>query len=592
MTETDPGPAGSPTTIAATYCATLVDEWARAGVCHAVISPGSRSTPLALALVDQPQLVVHVHHDERSAAFTALGIALATGTPCIVLTTSGTAAAELHPAAVEADLARVPLVLCTADRPPELRGVGAPQTIEQTGLLAPSVRWFADPGVPDDASLAAARSLASRVVSEALGPPAGPVHLNLPFREPLVGRPDNLPEGRTERAPWHRRHAAPRTISDDDAHALAEICRGRRGLIVAGGAIEADGAIVAGETAASDPILALGRALGWPVLADPRSGCRVPDPVAIAHFDAIVRSGVVEQPDVVLRLGSPPASKELAAWVRDAAAVEVVVDADGWWLDPDRRASLVVAADPTLAARDLALLLDDHSPTNEWLDRWSTSEAAAAAAIAVTLDGLDSITEPAIARTVVETLPDDGALVAASSMPVRDVEWFATSRAGGNVYANRGANGIDGVVSTAVGVALSGRSTRALVGDIAFLHDTNGLLGAADRDIDLTVVVVDNDGGGIFSFLPQAQALSSDRFEQLFGTPHGLDVAAVATAHGATAARVADLDELRTALDKTTGRGGVDVIVATTDRDTNVAVHHALHAATRAAVERAWRQIP
>jgi 2-succinyl-5-enolpyruvyl-6-hydroxy-3-cyclohexene-1-carboxylate synthase len=572
VTDTD-----RPVTVAATFASTLVDEWVRAGVTDAVVSPGSRSTPLVLALADDGRIRIHVHHDERSGAFTALGLATAQRRPCLVVTTSGTAAAELHPAVVEADLGRHPLIVCTADRPPELHDVGAPQTIDQTHLFGRSVRWFAAPGVPDETSLGWARSLGARAVVEAVGPPPGPVHLDLAFRDPLVGRSGPLPPGRAGGEPWHRRVAAPRRLAPPDAERIAATCRGRRGLIIAGAGI-----------GAPEPVVRLARALGWPLLADPRSGCRTPDPAVVAHFDAIARSGAVDPPEVVLRLGAPPASKELAAFIERSGADQIVVDADGWWLDPARTAALVVPVDPSSAADDLAPLVDAPAP-RPWLDGWTRAETAARAAIQGVLDSYDDRpTEPAVARAVCDHLPDDGTLVVSSSMPVRDVEWFATPRAGGAVHANRGANGIDGVVSTAVGVALAGAPTVALVGDVAFLHDTNGLLGASQRDLDLTVVVVDNDGGGIFSFLPPAAALAPPAFDHLFGTPHGLDLAAVAEAHDAVAHRVDDLTSLVAVLGKCTGEPGVDVVVITTDRASNVEVHDAIHAATTAAVTRAW----
>lgn len=574
MTDTD-----RPVTVAATFASTLVDEWVRAGVTDAVVSPGSRSAPLALALADDGRLRVHVHHDERSGAFTALGLATAQRRPCVVVTTSGTAATELHPAVVEADLGRQPLIVCTADRPPELHDVGAPQTIDQTHLFGRSVRWFAAPGVPDETSLGWARSLGARAVAEAAGPPPGPVHLDLAFRDPLVGRAGALPPGRAEGGGWHRRVAAPQRLTPPDAGRIAAACQGRRGVVVAGAGVDAP-----------EPVVCLAEALGWPLLADPRSGCRTLDAVVVAHFDAIARSGAVDPPEVVLWLGAPPASKELAAWIDRGDAEQIVVDVDGWWLDPARTAALVVPVAPASAADDLAPLVDAPAAPS-WLDRWTRAEAAARAAIEAVLEGYDDRpTEPGVARAVCDHLPDDGTLVVSSSMPVRDVEWFAAPRAGGAVHANRGANGIDGVVSTAVGVALAGAPTTALVGDVAFLHDTNGLLGASRRDLDLTVVVVDNDGGGIFSFLPPAAALAPATFDRLFGTPHGLDLAAVAEAHGATAHRVDDLTSFEAVLAKRTSAPGVDVVVITTDRAANVEVHEALHAATTEAVTaaRAW----
>jgi 2-succinyl-5-enolpyruvyl-6-hydroxy-3-cyclohexene-1-carboxylate synthase len=567
-----------PVSAAATFAATLVDEWVRSGVHHAVVSPGSRSTPMALALAGDARLRTHVHHDERSGAFTALGIATSTGRPCVVLTTSGTAAAEMHPAVIEADLGRIPLVVCTADRPPELRGVGAPQTIDQIQLFGGAVRWFCDPGVPDDAHPTSWRSIGSRAIAEAYGPPAGPVHLNLAFRDPLVGRAGDLPEGREAGLPWHDRLVAPRRIAHDDATRLAAHCRHRTGVIVAGTGI-----------LHPEHVLLLAHTLGWPVFADPRSGCRLPDRAVVAHFDAIARSNAVDAPEVVIRLGMPPASKVLARWLADNVDTEIVIDRDGWFLDPERRAAFVVEANPCVACLELAPLVEDAMPPTPWLRRWTGVEAAARDAIERVLHAADALTEPAIARAVVAALPDDGTLVVASSMPVRDVEWYAEPREGVRIASNRGANGIDGVVSTAVGIALTGVATMALVGDIAFLHDSNGLLGASERGIDLTVVVVDNDGGGIFSFLPQATVLTPERFEELFGTPHGLDLRAIAESLGVRVHDPEDEAQLRATLDKCTGTPGVDVVLVTTRRADNVAVHDAIEAATTGAVTIAWR---
>lgn len=560
-------------TAAATFAATAVDEWARAGVQHAVVSPGSRSTPLALALVADERMRVHVHQDERAAAFTALGIGAASGSPAVVLTTSGTAAAELHPAVVEADLGRVPLIVCTADRPAELQRVGAPQTIDQTRLYGTAPRWFHDPGVPDQSVAEAWRSIASRAVAEATGSPAGPVHLNLPFRDPLVGSPGPLPPGRPARRPWHERLAAPRRIAHDDALHLVGRCRDRNGVIVAGTGIRHP-----------EHVLLLAHTLGWPVFADPRSGCRLPDPAVVTHFDAITRSDDAPPPEVVIRLGMPPASKSLAQWVRRNAAVEIVVDRDGWWLDPGRNASFVVQADPCVACLELAPLLEDTSRSRTWLDTWSGLERRAEGALQRVVDDRDDLTEPAVARTVVRAAPEDATLVVASSMPIRDVEWYAPAREGLRMLANRGANGIDGTVSTAVGVAITEGTTVALVGDLAFLHDVNGLLSADARTVDLTVVVVDNAGGGIFSFLPQARSLAPDQFELLFGTPHGLDLETIAAAYGARAHHADDATQLAALLDKATGHGGVDVIVVHSNRDENVSVHDEIHEAVAAAL--------
>ena len=531
-------------TVQATFAATVVDEWARSGVAHAVVAPGSRSTPLALALAADGRVRVHVHHDERAAAFLALGIGKVSRRPAVLLCTSGTAAAELHPAVVEAHQADVPLLVCTADRPPELQSVGAPQTIDQTHLYGAAARWFAEPGVADDTTRRSWRSLAARAYLEATGPTPGPVHLNLAFRDPLVGEPGDLPPGRPAGAPWH---AAPSpSPPPPPPGALAQ----RRGLVVAGAGAPGAGGLLD---------------LPWPVLADPLSHHRVPG--SIGAFDAILRCGAVPEPEVVVRVGDAPASKVLAEWLAGLDVPQYVVGSR--WVDPDRTAAAFLPSMPRLTGeRD-----------GEWCRWWSTAEDQAQQAIDGVLASQPAITEPFVARAVAAHA---STLVVASSMPVRDVEWYARPRDGLRVYANRGANGIDGVVSTAAGIALAvGEPVTALVGDIAFLHDTNALLGLSSRGVDLTIVVVDNRGGGIFSFLPQASALGRERFEQLFGTPHEADLGALAAAHGVGSTTVTAPGDLEGALVETTG---VRVVLVPTDRHANVGVHDEIHRAVAAAV--------
>src|SRR5580704_7683729 len=518
--------------VQATFCATLVDEWIRAGLTDAVVSPGSRSTPLALALAGRAELRVHVRLDERGAGFFAVGLGLATGRPALVVTTSGTAAVELHPSVVEAHHARVPVVVCTADRPPELQGVGAPQMIEQAGLFGPAVRWSAAPGVADDATRATWRPLAARAVAEAVDGPlgAGPVHLNLAFREPLVGRPGPLPSGDAAGGPVHRRHGG-RAAPAPDVAGWA----GRRGVIVVG----------AGCGPATG-VLGLAEVLGWPVLADPRSGCRVPHPNVVAAADAILRSDAARdrlRPDVVVVLGARWASKAVAGFLADAAAEGVqTVAVDPWWrwADPDRTVTDVVTADPGPWVEQVRTAVPPVAPwAGEWLRPWQLAERAAQDAIDRELTG-DRLTEPGIARRLFRLLPAGALVVVSSSMPVRDVEWYAPPVADPPpVLANRGANGIDGVASTAQGVAAAGGGpVVGVLGDLAFLHDVSSLVrpaGAAPASggaASCTLLVVDNRGGGIFNFLPQAGRVETDRFEQLFGTPAAPDVADVARGFG------------------------------------------------------------
>ena len=549
----------------ATFAATLVDEWVRAGVTDAVVCPGSRSTPLALALFRREELAVHVRLDERGAGFFAIGVAGATGRPVVVCVTSGTAAAELHPAVVEAHHARVPLIVCTADRPPELHDVGAPQTVEQRGLYGVAVRWAADPGVPVEATAWSWRSLGARAVAEArsgpLGP--GPVHLNLAFDEPLVADAGPLPEGRPAGAPQHR-------------------------VVVHAGAAEpwswpaSDGVVVAGAGCGpAEGVLGLAEHLGWPVLADPRSRCRVPNPHVVAAADAIARRAPERlRPEVVVQLGASWASKALPAYLAGAEMLAV----DPWWRweDPGRRVSVVHRAEPAawLAA---ARALPPARPSSGWLEGWQQAERAAQKVLDEQL-GDAALSEPLVARRVVRAVPAGALVVVSSSMPVRDLEWFAAPRADPpKVLANRGANGIDGVCSTALGAAASGAGpVVALVGDLAFFHDLSSLVrGAGKPDAgSCTVVVVDNGGGGIFEFLPHRSLLDRSELEQLFATPQAPDVVSAAQGLGLRTADVGTPRELDDAVLAATRRAGVTIVRARVpSRQENVALHERLDAA-------------
>jgi 2-succinyl-5-enolpyruvyl-6-hydroxy-3-cyclohexene-1-carboxylate synthase len=567
--------APRPEDVQATFCATLVDEWARAGVVDAVIAPGSRSTPMALALVGDGRLRVHVHQDERSAAFLALGRSLVTGEPTVVLTTSGTAAVELHPAVVEADLAGVPLLVCTADRPAELIDVGAPQAIDQTHLFGRSPRWAHSPGVADPAGAPRWRPLAARAYAEATGPRPGPVHLNLAFREPLLGAVGELPPAREgSPGPWAWRSSS--GGPEDPVIDPREDLQGRRGVVLAGPG-SGDGEAVA----------ALAGALGWPVLAAPQAAVwRLPG-ATVVGADALLRdAGVAEalRPEVVLHLGLPLASRVVGEWAAGSGATHLAAAGPGRWVDPHGVAAVVLddGVDGLLATWAARLQGIEPVDGGAWRRRWHGASEAAEAAIAEVLEGEAAITEPGAAASLVEALPSGSRLVVSSSMPIRDLEWYVAGGRDVEVLANRGANGIDGVVSTAIGAALAGEPTALLIGDLAFLHDSNGLLGATARGIDLVVVVVDNDGGGIFSFLPQSATLAAPEFEQLFGTPHGLDLAAVASAYGISATVVRD--DLASHLQAALAAGGVQVLVVRTDRTANRALHGRLNEAVAAAV--------
>ena len=563
--------------VAAAYCATLVDEWVRCGVTDAVVAPGSRSTPMALALATHGRVRVHVFHDERSASFCALGLGLASGRPAVLLCTSGTAAAEFHAAVVEAHQAAVPMVVVTADRPPELQGVGAPQTIDQRDLYGTAVRWFCEPGPPVADGAPWWRDLARDAWTRTLGTTPGPVHLNLAFREPLVGTPGDLPPTRdplpapVAGASWG--------LPDEELGRLAGAMGGRRGVIVAG-------VRAARSTDDAAAVLALADALAWPVLADGPSGCRRDNPAVITAADPILReSGFADRhrPEVVLRVGGLLASTVTNRWLAASGALQFGVDRFGVVPDPDRVLARSFPADVASVCRQLAGVVSSPAPA-WWRADWSAAESAARRVIQRELTGRTGAAEPAVAIDVLGLVPPGGTLVVSSSMPVRDLEWFAPARDDVRVLANRGANGIDGVTSTAVGVALTWTPTVLLTGDVAFLHDTNALLGLARRGTTLVIVVVDNDGGGIFSFLPQHRELDAERFEQLFGTPHGVDAVAVAEAHGVPAERVASRAGLQAAVAGAFTRGGPRVVVVSTDRDANVGVHEGLDEAVGRAV--------
>jgi 2-succinyl-5-enolpyruvyl-6-hydroxy-3-cyclohexene-1-carboxylate synthase len=562
------------------FATTLVDEWARAGVTDAVVAPGSRSAPLALALARDVRLRLHVVIDERSAAFFALGLARASARPVVVCCTSGTAGAHFHPAVIEADLSGVALLVCTANRPPELLDTGAGQTIDQHHLFGRSVRWFAAPGPPEPVSGAPAvwRSIAARAVSESLGPPPGPVHLDLAFREPLVAASGGAfpATGRTDGRPWTVSRRPKRRLAPPDVANLAARVTGvERGLLVAGWGAETRPAAVT----------ALADTLGWPLLADPISNLR--EGGATSTYDALVRVEAFasrHRPDLVVRLGAPLTSKVATAWL-DPSVEQVVVDPDGRWLDPHRAASERLAVDVEPLLLDLVDTLGGATRDSAWLAAWRAAEAAARAAIDEVLDRDDTPFDARVARDVYAAVPGGGALLVAASMPVRDVEWFAAPRGGLRVYANRGANGIDGLVSTTLGIAAAGDGpTAGLLGDVAWLHDSNGLLGArrlAEIGVDATFVVLDNGGGGIFHFLP---ASAMPELDDLFVAPQAADPAALARAYGLEPRRVERASEVGPAVRAALAEGGIQVIVVTTDRFTNVARHETVWAAVAAAV--------
>lgn len=564
----------------------LVDELVRAGVTDAVVAPGSRSTALAMALHADDRMRLHVQIDERSAGFLAVGLARATGDPAVVVTTSGGATVNLHPAVVEADTAGVPLLLVTADRPPELRDTGANQTIDQLKLYGDAVRWFCELGVPEDVPgiVATWRSTACRAVAEARGlaGPAGPVHCNVAFREPTVPatddgraaapRPFDQPlDGRPDGAPWTRVAPAPRVPDEVEVTAMADrLSTVERGLLVVGHPA-VDGAAVD----------RLATTLGWPIVAEPGSGARH-GPHVVAHAGPLLGApgfAGAHAPDLVLRLGRPTVSRAVLSALD--APEHVAVVADGRWHDPTRSTTRLLVAEPSTLCDQLVDRCPPRHP-GAWWAAWREADAAAEEAVVAVLADETGHTEPGIARDTLAAVPSGGTLCVASSMPVRDLDAWAPARGDVRVVANRGASGIDGFVSTSLGIALGHPGpTVALAGDLSFLHDINGLLARPDGAADLVLVVVDNDGGGIFHFLPQAGF--PDAFERVFGTPHGTDLPGLARAHGLAVA-TPDPGALAAEVTERAAAGGRHLVHVRTDRQDNLDLHRRLQSAVTEAV--------
>jgi 2-succinyl-5-enolpyruvyl-6-hydroxy-3-cyclohexene-1-carboxylate synthase len=552
----------------------FADELARCGLREVVIAPGSRSTPLAMAFGDLEQrgrLRLHVRIDERSASFAALGLAKASRRPVAVLCTSGTAAANFHPAVIEADESGVPLLVLTADRPAELRSTGANQAIDQIKLYGSAVRWFCEVGVPERRAGAAAywRSVACQAWALAAGTAggfAGPVHLNLAFRDPLT--PDlpgaagdqDWPEpldGRADGRPWTR--FEPRGSGADQL----ELPWTERGVVVCG-----DGDYDAAA------LVALAEQAGWPVLAEPSSGAkRGPNTLpAYQYLLATPEFMAAHRPDVLVSAGRPGLSRPQSALLAAPVGRHVVIgQGPGRWADPQRAATDVAAG---------IRLSGSPARTTPWLEGWRRADDVARRATDALLDEGDRLTEPRLARDLVLGLPEDALLWAASSMPVRDIDFHAPTRADVRILASRGTSGIDGTVSAAIGAALAhGGPAFALIGDLAFLHDASGLaLGPGEPRPDLCLIVVNNDGGGIFSTLEQAAFTGS--FERLFGTPHGAGLEHLAAAFGLPYQRLDQPEDLGKALPGT----GLRIVEAQTDRAAGAALRARLGVAAAAAI--------
>ncbi|HEX7278146.1 MAG TPA: 2-succinyl-5-enolpyruvyl-6-hydroxy-3-cyclohexene-1-carboxylic-acid synthase [Solirubrobacterales bacterium] len=580
-----------PTNANTALASAFAEELARGGLRLAVVSPGSRSTPLALALWRQPEIEVKVIVDERSAGFFALGAAQASRKPVALLCTSGTALVNYHPAVVEADESGIPLIVLSADRPPELRGIGAGQTVDQIKSFGSSVRWFCEVGTheADDSGLLHYRSVACRALGAAHGETRpGPVHLNLPWREPLAPAPVEGAVTATEPLALKGRDGRPLTavthIDLEPSAFLLDEVAGHIGNAIAG-------VIVAGrqlDPELREPLAHLARVSGFPVLADPTSQVRCGPhdrSHVIAAYDLLLREEHFARsvvPDLILRFGEMPPSKPLRAWIESSGADEIVIDPYGGWNEPTNRAAAILRADPTELAQGWAARLEGLEGRERPLpDRWLDAENAAQAALDEALDAGGEITEPALHRALGKAHRDGDLVYTSSSMPIRDQEAFLAAPDTDALFlSNRGANGIDGLLSSGIGAAhASGRPTTIVTGDLGFLHDLGGLAALRDVTTPVRIVVIDNDGGGIFHFLPQESALDSDEFEVLLGTPRGIDIAKAAALFDLPHQRLESLGELPSALAASTS-----LIEVKTNRKTNVAAHRQLTKAVHAAL--------
>jgi 2-succinyl-5-enolpyruvyl-6-hydroxy-3-cyclohexene-1-carboxylate synthase len=517
------------------------------GLTDACISPGSRSTPLALALHRNAEVRVHLHLDERASAFFALGLAKASGRPVALACTSGTAVAEYLPAVVEASMTRVPLLVLTADRPPELRNVGANQAIEQPGIFGRYVRSSVDAEVPGDRpDTGYWRGLAQDAWRDATSPPPRPVHVNLPFREPLVPSGQEValePDVAPARADATQ---APPLPSVEDVARLVEVVEShQRGVILAGSL-----------RLAAPSVRGLAEAAGWPLLAEPASGLRgtgaLAAPTVLVSDERFASAHV---PEVVLQLGAAPVSRAGLGLV-GAADRLAIADPDDLVADPHRRAEMRIVADVDALAASCLRRLEPRGRT-PWLEEWQRADATVRTAVDRMLDGWSEPFEGRIARDVSASLPEGATLVVGSSMPIRDLDLFMAPRDGLRVLANRGASGIDGFVSTILGVSAAGGPTVGVLGDLTLLHDIGSLLWSARRGYDAVLVVPNNGGGTIFSFLAQREL---PELEELFTTPHGLDLGEICTAAGAGHGCIDRADELVAAVLRGLGSGGIQVV--------------------------------
>ncbi|MFS1517499.1 2-succinyl-5-enolpyruvyl-6-hydroxy-3-cyclohexene-1-carboxylic-acid synthase [Bacillus sp. SCS-151] len=551
----------------------FVDELIKVNVTDVVISPGSRSTPMAMIMAEHPMMNVYVNIDERSAAFFALGIAKSKRKPVAILCTSGTAAANYMPAIVEAYYSRVPLIVLTADRPHELRDIGAPQAINQIGLFGEYTKWFAEMAIPEDTPemLNYVRTFASRASGTAMQAPKGPVHLNFPFREPLVPLMEAI-EHHDQGSYVNVTIGAPSLTTNQYDSIHDRIAAKKKGLIICG-AID--------DPSFAEAVIELAAKLQYPIFADPlsqlRSGHHNKE-LIIDSYDTILRNKQILQlykPEVIIRFGEMPVSKALTLYIKQLDHIDhLVIDGGGGWREPTLSASDMIHCDEVNFCSGLSDVIKELNNKSHWVTQWIEMNAM----IKSIWNGLEyeeDLFEGKVFSELTKTLPYNTTLFVGNSMPIRDLDsFFLTNDKSIRVLANRGANGIDGIVSTALGASINCSPLVLVIGDLSFYHDLNGLLAAKMHKLNMTIIVINNDGGGIFSFLPQAQ--HQNHFETLFGTPLGLDYEYVVNMYGGEFNRVTKWNDFREKVQQSIHTDGLSVIELTTDRTTNVEMHRSL----------------
>lgn len=557
------------------YTANFVDELVCSGLRHAVISPGSRSTPLAMLLTEHEQIKEWVLIDERSAAYFALGIAKQTKEPVVIVCTSGTAAANYFPAIVEAYYQRVPLVVLTADRPHELRDVGASQTINQVHMYGDFVKQSWEMAPPEDSEnmLHYVRNRAARVMMGAKADNPGPIHVNFPFREPLT--PDLSLEniwGDKKQTSYNPIYQGEKQLTEHQLKTLANKFQNKRGLIVCGPQVE--------DTLASS-IVALSEALGAPILADPLSQLRTGNhhkDNMITTYDTIFRSEKLRAklaPDYIIRFGAMPVSKSYLFFVEEhEAALQIVVENHGDTREPTNHQSEYVFASSVDFCNSLLPYMESQTDHQQWLTSWQQLEQLAEKELQEVQT--ETLTEGEVIRDLIHVLPNKSILFVANSMPIRDVDTFLQGLENKvTVYANRGTSGIDGTMSSALGVAATTRQhVTLLIGDLSFYHDMNSLLAARHYKLDITIILINNNGGGIFSFLPQAK--EAKHFEALFGTPLNLDFKHTAALYGATYQKITTKQDYIHCIEDMIHTSGINIIEIGTNREENVTWHRKL----------------